>query len=323
MRLLILGGKKFLGRHLIELAQSRGWDLTLFNRGQTNPDLYPQIETIEGDRDGDLERLSGRTWDAVIDTCGYVPRLVGDSAKALTDSTGHYTFVSTISVYKDDTKRGMNEEDEVGTLEDPTTEEITELTYGPLKALCETAAEEAMPGRVLNLRPGLIVGPYDSTDRFSYWVDRVARGGDMLCPNPPHRPVQVIDGRDLASWMLDLVQEKITGLVQASGNITTFSNTLETCPGFESIRPRWVNDDFLIANEVTPWTEFPLWIPGEENMGFMEADTARAERMGLTCRPLAETTRDTLKWLRSLPSDREWKAGLNAEKEAKLLSRIS
>ena len=189
MNLLILGGTVFLGRHLVEAALARGHAVTLFNRGQHNPDLFPEVERLRGDRDGDLQALEGRRWDAVVDTCGYVPRVVRASAEMLAPNVDHYTFISSISVYADTSKPGIDEQAPVGTLDDPTTEEVTGESYGPLKALCEQAAEAAMPGRVLNIRPGLIVGPHDPTDRFTYWVRRVAEGGEVLAPGNPHAPV--------------------------------------------------------------------------------------------------------------------------------------
>jgi len=323
MKLLILGGTRFLGRSLVEAAAARDWEITLFNRGQSGPDVFPHLETVIGDRDGGLSALDGGRWDAVVDTCGYLPRLVGDSARTLADRVGHYTFVSSISVYRDESKSGLNESSPVVVLDNPATEEITGETYGGLKALCENAVQEAVPGRGLVVRPGLIVGPHDPSDRFSYWVERVARGGRTLCPAPPHRPVQVIDVRDLASWMIDLVESRTTGIVQATGDVHAFRDTLEACPGFDSVTPVWADSAFLTDNNITPWTELPLWMPGLEESGFMRADTTRAREWGLTCRPLAGTARDTLEWLQSLPSGRERKAGLAPEKEASLLARLA
>ncbi len=208
MKLLVLGGTVFLGRHLVEAATARGHSVTLFNRGQHNPELYPEVEKLRGDRDSDLSALQGRRWDAVIDTCGYLPRAVRASAELLADAVDHYTFISSISVYADFHTPAMDESAPVGTLADETVEEVTGETYGPLKALCEQAAERALPGRVLNIRPGLIVGPHDPTDRFTYWPVRVARGGEVLAPGRPHVPVQVIDGRDLAEWTVRMVEAR-------------------------------------------------------------------------------------------------------------------
>jgi 2'-hydroxyisoflavone reductase len=220
MKLLILGGTVFLGRHLTEAALAAGHDVTLFNRGQHNANLYPDLEKLRGDRDGGLDVLKGRTWDAVVDTCGYIPRLVRDSASLLSDAVDHYTFISTLSVYDDFRVRGLREEAAVGTLDDETVEAVTggsKGTYGPLKALCEQAAEAAMPGRVLCARPGLMVGPYDPTDRFTYWPVRVARGGQVLVPPTPQAPVQFIDARDLATWVMRMAEHNKTGVYNATG----------------------------------------------------------------------------------------------------------
>ncbi|MCE5207811.1 MAG: epimerase, partial [Chloroflexi bacterium] len=206
MKILVIGGTRFLGRAAVEAVLAAGHKVTLFNRGVSNPSLYPQVETIIGDRSMDLSLLKGRSWDAVIDTCGYVPRVVRMSASALSGSVGHYTFISTISVYSETWKTGIDENGVLGVLEDETTEEITGGAYGPLKALCEQAAEDAMPGRVLTIRPGLIVGPHDPTDRFTYWPVRVAQGGEVLAPDSPDYKCQVIDVRDLAEWNIRMIE---------------------------------------------------------------------------------------------------------------------
>lgn len=206
MKILVLGGTRFLGRHIVEAALAGGHDITLFNRGQNNPDLFPEVEKLRGNRDGDLSALQGRQWDAVIDTCGFVPRIVQASAALLADSVRHYTFISSISVYADFSKPAMNENAPVGTMQDESIEEITAETYGPLKALCERTAEKAMPGRVLHIRPGYIVGPFDPTDRFTYWPRRVATGGEMLAPGRPDSQIQFVDVRDLANWIIRMVE---------------------------------------------------------------------------------------------------------------------
>ena len=217
MDLLILGGTGFLGRHLVEAALADGHRPTLFNRGLSEPGLFPEIEKIEGDREGDLSPLSGRRWDAVIDTCGYVPRVVRASAGLLAGAVDHYTFVSSISVYSDDIEPGADEEAPVRELSDPTVEEVTGETYGGLKVLCEQAAEEEMLGRVLNVRPCLISGPHDPTDRFTYWPRRISAGGEVLVPDHPERNVQYIVVRDLASWIVKMSGERQTGTYHATG----------------------------------------------------------------------------------------------------------
>src|SRR6478672_8232941 len=218
MRLLVLGGTQFLGRHLVEVALREGDAVTIFHRGRTNPDLFAgQVERISGDRDGGLDALAGGEWDAVVDTCGYVPRVVAASARALADRCGHYTFVSTESVYGDVGEPGLDESAPVAVLDDPATEVVDGETYGGLKALCEEAAEAAMPGRVLNVRPGLIVGPHDPSDRFTYWPRRLARGGEVLAPGSAEGLVQVIDARDLAEWAVRMVEGGKTGVYNATG----------------------------------------------------------------------------------------------------------
>lgn len=326
LNLLILGGTVFLGRHLVETALVRGHHITLFNRGQHGPDLYPQVEKLRGDRDGNLSALEGRRWDAVIDTCGFIPRLVAASAELLASAVEHYTFVSTISVYADFRPAGINEQSPVGTLEDTTTEQITGETYGPLKALCEAAAERAMPGRVFHVRPGLIVGPYDPTDRFTYWVDRVAQGGEVLAPGRPDYLVQIIDGRDLAGWMLDMIERRQSGVFNAVGPVErlTLGHVLEECKLASSSDAyiTWVDEDFLLKAGVAPWTEMPLWVPQEsgEDQGINEIDCSKAVAAGLQFRPTIATIRDTLAWSAQRSPDRERRAGLPLSREQELLA---
>jgi 2'-hydroxyisoflavone reductase len=325
MKLLVLGGTVFLGRHLVEAALARGHEVTLFTRGQHNPELFPQVEKLRGNRDGELAVLRGRRWDAAIDTSGYVPRLVRASAELLADQVEHYTFISSISVYADVSKPGLDESTPVGKLEDETVEEVTGETYGPLKALCEQAAEAAMPGRVLIIRPGLIVGPHDPTDRFTYWPHRVAKGGDVLAPGRPERVVQFIDVRDLAEWTLRMVEARHTGTYHATGpdEPLPMQQLLETCKiaSGSNARFTWVSDEQLLQEKVGPWMELPLWIPENdpESVGFMRVNVGKAIAAGLTFRPLAETVRDTLAWDATRPPDAERKAGMKRERETELL----
>ncbi len=324
MKLLILGGTIFVGRHLVDAALARGHEVTLFNRGQHNPDLYPDVEKLRGDRKDDLRALRGRRWDAVIDTCGYVPRVVRASAELLADAVGHYTFISSISVYADLSVPGLDEGGAVGTLADETVEEVTGETYGPLKVLCEWAAERALPGRVLTIRPGLIVGPHDPTDRFTYWPHRVARGGEVLAPGSPEARVQFIDARDLAQWSVRVVESGHTGVYNATGPDypLTMGRLLAEC---EAVSGRdagftWVDEGFLLEREVAPWSDLPLWIPAKkETAGFAAVDCGKAIAAGLTFRPLSDTVRDTLAWDAARPADREWRAGLRPERESELL----
>jgi 2'-hydroxyisoflavone reductase len=326
MQLLIIGGTVFLGRHLVEAALARGHTITLFNRGQHNPELFPEVEKLRGDRASDLSALAGRRWDAAIDTCGYVPRVVRTSAQLLADAVEHYTFVSSISVYADFKKLGIDENDPVGKLEDESVEEVTGESYGPLKALCEQAAERAMPGRVLNVRPGLIVGPHDPTDRFTYWPRRVAQGGEVLAPNRPEHGTQIIDVRDLAEWMIAMVEQRQVDIYNATGpeyqlTIGQVLDESRSASGSDA-QITWVSERFLLDAGVQPWSEIPLWVPEEDpdNAGFDQVNCAKAIGAGLRFRRLAETIGDTLTWDATLPADRELRAGITREREAELLA---
>ncbi len=323
MNILMLGGTRFVGRHLVELAAARGHVVTLFNRGKANADLFPELETIHGDRTVDLSALRGRRWDAVIDTCGYVPRHVRLAAQTLADQVDHYTFVSSISVYADFSQPGLNESSPVGTLADESVEEITGESYGPLKALCEQAVEATLPGRVFHLRPGLIVGPHDPTDRFSWWPMRIAQGGEILAPANPAHPVQFIDVRDLAAWTLQMVEQKATGVYNATGPAQplTLGNLLAACQqvGGTQSNFTWVTEEFLLAQEVGAFVEMPLWTPAAE-AGIEQVDCRKAIHAGLHFRPLAETIADTVAWSQTRPTDYTWRAGLRAEREATLLA---
>jgi len=330
MKLLILGGTIFLGRHLVDAALAAGHQVTLFSRGLHGAQLFPQVEKLRGDRDGGLAALAGRRWDVVIDTCGYVPRLVRASAELLAGSVDHYTFISSISVYRDLDQALVDESSPVGALADESVEEITGESYGPLKALCEQAAEAAMPGRVLHVRPGLIVGPHDPTDRFTYWPWRVAQGGGVLAPGRSERRVELIDGRDLANWIVRMVEARRTGVYNATGPAQelTMGDLLETCRqatgGHATFT--WADEAFLLANGVAPWSELPLWLQEADN-GVMAVDIQRAIAAGLAFRPLVETVQDTLAWLRA---DRvsavgdlsgvQLRAGMAPAREAELLA---
>ncbi|MBX0327233.1 hypothetical protein K2Z83_06005 [Oscillochloris sp. ZM17-4] len=325
MRLLIIGGTIFLGRHLVDAALARGHQITLFHRGQHGVELFPEAERLRGDRDGDLAALAGRSWDAVIDTCGYIPRHVRATAELLAPSVGHYTFISSISVYPEYSKVGIDESDPVGTLDDPAIEQVTGESYGPLKALCERAAEAAMPGRTLNIRPGLIVGPHDPSDRFTYWPARVARGGRYLAPERPGYLVQIIDVRDLAAWTIRMVEAGATGVYNATGpeQPLALGDILNTCREIagSDAEPVWADAARLKAAGVAPWVELPLWVPEEpDTLGFSQINCGKAIAAGLRFRPLAETVADTLTWARARPADHQWRAGIAADKEASILS---
>jgi 2'-hydroxyisoflavone reductase len=323
MDVLVLGGTKFVGRHIVRTAIDRKHNVTLFNRGQTNPDLFPEVEKLIGDRGGDLAPLRERTWDAVIDTCGYVPRIVRNSVQVLSDRTDVYVFISTISVFASFEKVGLSEDDPVGSLDDETVEEITSDTYGPLKALCEAAVQDEISGRALIIRPGLIVGPHDPTDRFTYWVRRSAQGGDILAPAPPDQNVQFIDARDLASWTLDMIEAGQTGIFNATGpeKPLTLGKLLQTCCDFseEGARLIWVDETTLLDAGIEPWSQLPMWLPGPENAGLMAVDCTRAISAGLRFRSLKTTIGDTLNWDRARDPIVPMKAGLEPSREAELL----
>ncbi|MGZ4396130.1 MAG: NAD-dependent epimerase/dehydratase family protein [Gaiellaceae bacterium] len=310
MRLLLLGGTKFLGKHIAASALASGHEVTLFTRGETNPGLFPDAEHLRGDRDGNLAAIEGREWDAVVDTSGYVPRIVGASARLLAGAVERYVFISSVSVYADFAEP-RDESSPVAVLEEPT-EEFRGPAYGALKALCETEVERALPGRALLVRPGLIVGPDDPTDRFTYWPQRARRGGEILAPAPPERPVQFIDVRDLAEWMVRMAEAETTGVFNATGRPgeVTFGALLETC-GAEEVT--WVDEAFLVEQGAGEWMELPLWISPADRAwrDFQLVDVSRALAAGLTFRPLAETVRDVPEWT--------GKAGLAPERENELL----
>lgn len=324
MKILVLGGTVFLGRAFVESALSRGHEVTLLHRGRHNPDLFPNVERIVTDRLQDVSALRGRRWDAVVDPSAYVPRAVRAVVDALTEPPDHYTFVSSISVYANPGIPNQDETAAVGTIEDPSTEEITGETYGPLKVLCEREAESGFPGRVLTVRPGLIVGPNDPTDRFTYWVERVARGGEVLAPGRPDRAIQIIDVRDLAEWMLRLAEGRRTGVFNATGPDRTLTlgdllTTAERVSG-SSATVTWVSEEFIAEQKVAPWSELPVWVPeAGEDAGVFAADCRKAFAAGLTFRPIEATVRDTLTYATSLPADRQRRAGLEAEREKELL----
>jgi len=299
VRLLILGGTIFVGRHLTQAALEAGHDVTLFNRGQTNPELFPEVERIEGDRHRDLGRLKDYTWDAVLDTCGYTPEAVGSAAATLSGRCRHYTLISTLSVYQDSSQPGLTEESAVGQLPAGAKHEVNGETYGPLKALAEQAARSHFDGEVLVLRPGLIVGPYDPTERFTYWPRRLARHGEVLAPGEPERRVQYIDVRDLAAWTLTMVESGKSGTFNVTGpkqplSMATF---LAECAQAVDAEPAftWVPERFLVEAGVAPFTGLPLWLPQELN-GLLEVKVDKAFAAGLTCRSPAETAADTYAW---------------------------
>lgn len=337
MKLLIIGGTKFAGRHLVAAALQRGHEVTLFNRGtQSSP--FADVETIHGDRNKDLDKLQGRRWDAVVDTCGYLPRAVKAAAEMLSPSVERYVFISSQSAYADVSVPGVEES---APLRGLTSEQLDRAyaidtsgepsygeLYGGLKALCEQAAEEAMPNRVLVVRPGLIVGPYDYTDRFTYWVLRVARGGEVLAPGRPERPVQFIDARDLAEWVVSMVERGGAGIYNANRapNSLTMRDVLDQCKSVSNSDAvfTWASEAFLREENVAAWSEMPLWLPEEEApqlAGFMFVNCDKAHAAGLRIRPLGDTIRDTLAWAHAELRDTAMKAGMDPEREQTLLRK--
>ncbi len=310
MRLLVLGGTKFLGRAIVDASLATDHEVTLFNRGETNAGLYPDVDQVHGNRDGGLGVLAGREWDAVVDTCGYFPRVVRQSAEALAGAVDTYCFVSSVSVYSD-LSEVVDEESPVGTLDDETTEEFGPdfERYGPLKALCERVVQEAYGERALTVRPGLIVGPYDPSGRFTYWPHRLARGGEVLAPGPPERLAQFIDVRDLAEWIVRLVDDRGSGVFNATGEGVAWSELLSTAD------PAWVTDEFLVSENVGEWMELPLWIADPAYAGMHQTNVSRAIAAGLRTRPVADTLRDTLALAQPVEG-----VGLTTEREAELLA---
>ncbi|HVU77692.1 MAG TPA: NAD-dependent epimerase/dehydratase family protein [Gaiellaceae bacterium] len=308
MRILVLGGTKFLGRHTVDVALARGHEVTLFNRGQTCPDLFPAVEKLRGDRDGDLAALAGRSFDAVVDTSGFVPRVVRETIEALGE-VGHYTFVSTISVYAD-----------VSTPPTESSPLADDEEYGGLKARCEEVVRERFPDAFVP-RPGLIVGPWDQTGRFTYWPQRLADGGRVLAPAPPEADAQVIDARDLGDWIVRAAEDGLAGTYNAVDRPVPRATLLETCrdvagAGAELV---WVDPGFLTEHEIGEWMELPLWLASPEYAGMLSVDPSAAFAAGLETRPLAETVRDTLAWARGGEAPADPPAGLAAEKERRVL----
>lgn len=328
MILLVIGGTVFVGRHIVEAALRCGHRVTLFNRGEHNPGLFPEIRKIRGDRataDG-LAALgtgssedAGTDYDAVVDTCGYVPRIVRLSANALATTARRYCSVSSISVYADTNTIGLSEDSPVATLADAATETVDGDTYGPLKALCESEVQAVFGDRSLIIRPGLIVGPHDPTDRFTYWPRRIAEGGHVLAPDRPELPTQFIDARDLAEWTVAALEADRAGVYNATGPDypLTMGAVLATCVAESGSDAEivWAPPEFLAEQGIAPWSDLPLSLPPDEMGGFNRVDNRKAVAAGLRFRPLRETVRDTLAWNRALRPGHEPKAGLTRARE--------
>ncbi len=314
MKLLVLGGTVFLGRHIVQAALAQGVDVTLLNRGQHGADLFPSVPRLIGDRDADMSALRGQRFDAVIDCCGYTPEQIARTVESLDAEASLYTFISSISVHVSFAPGvAYDESAPVATGHEG---------YGPQKARAEEAIQAALPGRVACLRPGLIVGAFDPTGRFTYWPQRVARGGDVLAPGRPERPVQIIDARDLAAWCLQLARTRTTGVFNAIGPTLPFAELLHTCREVAGSDANfiWMSDAEVLAKNVAPWTELPLWIPENdpESGGMLLADNRRAVAAGLKLRPLRETVADTLRWA-SANADFASAATLSPQREQQCL----
>lgn len=330
-KILILGGTGFLGPATIEIAQAHGHHVTMFNRGKTRPDLFPGVEKLHGDRDpkkGEgLKALEGGKWDAVIDNSGYYPRMVGASAALAAPFAKQYIYISSISAYKEPNPENGTEDAPLATLADPTVEEMGKefQNYGGLKALCEQAAQKAMPGRATIIRPGYIVGPDDPTGRFTYWPVRFDKGGELAVPGAPSDPVEIIDVRDLAAWLVHLVEQGTTGVFNACGpeKRLAWGTLVEAFQkhGDPSAKPVWIPADFVAKQE---GLEFPIWAPyAGETKGFHTWRNDRAVKAGLKFRPAAETVKDTLAWFKTqekVEKGRNKLAGPKAEQEAKLIA---
>ncbi|MFI5053294.1 MAG: NAD-dependent epimerase/dehydratase family protein [Acidimicrobiia bacterium] len=306
-RLLVIGGTSFVGRALIELAVSREYRVTMFNRGVTNPGLFPEVDHRVGDRDGGLAALGDDRWDVVVDTCGYVPRVVRDSAALLQSRVGWYSLVSSLAVYADFGARGIDEDAPLAPPPDPPSEDMA-LHYGPLKAQCEGVVAELYPRRSTMTRCSIIVGPNDPTHRFSYWIARAVEGGTMLAPGDPAQTVQFIDARDLAAWLLDSAEHGAAGAFNAAGprEPLTMREFLEMCAGASrsDVRFEWRDDEFMLAHGLAPYFAPPMWVPTTGPMaGLAAADSSRAIASGLRFRPAVETIHDTYQWWRQEAKD--------------------
>ena len=336
MRILILGGTGFTGPFQVQYALSRGHKVTVFNRGKTHPGELPrEAEQLLGDRNGQLDALKGRKWDVVVDIPTTLPVWVRDAAQILKGNVDRYVFISTISVYSDNSKPGMDESGPLARYEGADAMKETQETlrasrfglYGPLKVLSEQEAEKWFPGKALIIRPGLIVGPGDESDRFTYWPVRIDRGGEILAPGKPSDAVQFIDARDLAEWTIRMVEQGTTGTFNATGpkSKLTMGEMLEGIKKATKTESRftWADADFLAAQKVRPWSDMPVWVPPRgDSAGFAEISIKKALDKGLTFRAIPDTSRATLDWFRKQAPGRQakLKAGLTPEREAEVLA---
>ncbi|MFY0758011.1 SDR family oxidoreductase [Metabacillus dongyingensis] len=335
MKVLILGGTRFLGKALTEEGLTRGHEITLFNRG-TNIEAFPEVEQLIGNRDSDVSQLKNRKWDVVMDTCGFAPHQLKKIAAVLGDNIEHYTYISSISVYKDWIPNNIKEDYHLQTMPADKLKAVEEGTispyeyYGALKVLCEAEAENHWQGRVLHIRAGLLVGPFDYTDRLPYWVKRVAKGGEVLVPGRKDRPVQLIDVKDIAVWVFNMAEKRKAGTFNVTGpeNELTIEELLNTCKAVTNSDAEfiWADEQFVLEHKVQPWTEMPLWIPEhfpiedetEPWKGTFSISIEKAVNSGLSFRPLADTINDIYRWEKEREV-KELKAGISQEREQVLL----
>lgn len=336
MKVLILGGTRFLGRALVEEGLKRGHEITLFNRG-TNKEAFPEVEQLIGNRDSDVSLLENRKWDVVMDTCGFAPHQIKKIAAVLGDNIEHYTYISSISVYKDWVPLHITEGYHLQSM--PPDDKLKDVEegkispyehYGALKVLCEAEAEKHWPGRVLHIRAGLLVGPFDYTDRLPYWVQRVAQGGKVLVPGRPDRPVQLIDVKDIATWVFNMTENRKAGTFNVTGPDyeLTIEELLNTCKAVTNGDAEfvWTDEQFVLDYKIQPWTEMPLWIPehfpleGETEpwKGSFFISIEKAVNAGLSFRPLEDTVSDVYQWEKAR-QDTERKTGISREREQELL----
>ena len=339
MKILIIGGTKFLGRHLVKAARQNDHEVTLFNRGTKYADeKLAAVEQIHGDRNADLDKLSGRRWDACIDTCGYLPQTVKAAAEFLADKIEQYVFVSSGSVYAETAAPDYDETTRTKTLDEARRKEVEKIdpsgelsgvtlgeNYGALKVLCEETAEAALPNRVLNVRAGMIVGAFDPTDRFTYWVTRVAAGGEVLAPGKPENYVQMIDARDLSEWIIKTIEENVTGTFNVTGKPFELDSgkmldQIKTATESDAEFVR-VDENFLAENNVAPWSGMPFYLPesAEETRGFLAMNVDKALANGLKFRPLRDTILDTLRWRET--QNFAMRAGISEVREKELLEK--
>jgi len=324
MRMLFIGGTRFVGRAMVEAALGRGHQVTVLHRGGTAADQLVDAEHLLADRDQDLSVLAGREFDATVDVCAYLPRQVESLHRALGDRGGHHVYISTMSVYADTDRPGLDEDAPLVELDDPTVDTVTDETYGGLKVLCERAARAAYgEERLTIVRPTYVVGPRDYTFRFPWWVRRIAAGGEVLAPGPPASPMQLVDARDQGAWTVRLAEEGIPGAFNGIGTGLPFSfqdmlDATVAAVGPAGTTFTWVDGHWLSEQGVTG-QDLPLWNEGEDEWT-LAASNARAVATGLTPRPLDETAADTLTWIRSSDAEPPAGSGLTPDREAELLS---